>query len=190
MRLGRILCSLLLLTAVAGCDRLQSETGASDQESSTTRALSLRVKLELLQKLGADALRIDVESDGGKVRLAGEVKKRASAELAEEVARKVSGVTVVESELRVAGEPEPTSSADAFVAEAEREVADAALEVRVRIALVDRLGRDGFRIGTDAASGVLTLEFPADIERARRRDAMAIAEKVRGVERVVSLDKR
>ena len=189
MRSTALALTLLVALGGAACDRLQSTAGASQEASESTRALGLRVKLELLQKLGTDALRIEVESDGGKVRLAGEVKKRATAELAEDVAKKVEGVTQVANDLTVAGEPEPTSGTDAFVAEAEREVSDAALEVRVRLALVDRLGSDGFRIGTDAASGVVTLEFPSTIERARRRDAIATAEKVPGVDKVVSLDK-
>lgn len=189
MRLERLVVSLVLLVGLAACDRLQSAAGTAEEEPASTRALALRVKLELLQKLGTDALRIDVDNQGGAVRFAGEVRKRATAELAEDVAKKVSGVTSVANDLTVAGEPAPTADADAFVAEAEREVSDAALEVRVRLALVDRLGSDGFRIGTDAASGVVTLEFPAGMERSRRRDAMATAEKVKGVEKVVALDK-
>lgn len=187
LRSARLVLAFVLLAGVVGCDRLQS-SDRGDAEAST-RALSLRVKLELLQKLGTDALRVDVDSDGGKVRLSGEVKKRATAELAEDVARKVSGVDSVKNDLTIAGEPAPTSSADAMVAEAEREVSDAALEVRVRLALVDRLGSDGFRIGTDAASGIVSLEFPANMERARRKDAMSTAEKVKGVEKVIALDK-
>lgn len=189
MRWTAYAVTLLLAFGAGACDRLQHAAGASQDASESTRALGLRVKLELLQKLGTDALRIEVDSEGGAVRLAGEVKQRATAELAEEVARKVDGVAKVTNELTVAGQPAPTSSADALLAEAEREVSDAALEVRVRLALVDRLGSDGFRIGTDAASGVLTLEFPREMERARRRDAVATAEKVPGVKKVVSLDK-
>lgn len=186
MRMRNSLVALVVLLGLAACDRLQPAAEASEESG---RAVGLRVKLELLQKLGTDALRVDVDSDGGKVRLSGEVKKRATAELAEDVARKVAGVTSVTSDLRVAGEPAPTSSADAMIAEAEREVSDAALEVKVRLALVDRLGSDGFRIGTDAASGVVTLEFPAGMERTRRRDAIATAEKVSGVTQVIALDK-
>jgi len=186
MRLRNAVVALVFLLGLAACDHLQPAAAASEDSG---RAVGLRVKLELLQKLGTDALRVDVDADGGKVRLSGEVKKRSTAELAEEVAKKVEGVTSVTNDLKVAGEPAPTSSADALLAEAEREVADAALEVKVRMALVDRLGSDGFRIGTEAASGVVTLEFPASIERSRRRDSVATAEKVSGVTKVVALDK-
>jgi osmotically-inducible protein OsmY len=189
MRWSSLAVTVLLVLGTNACDRLQPRAGGEQVAAESTRSVGLRVKLELLQKLGTDALRIDVDAKGGKVHLAGEVKKRATAELAEEVARKVEGVTGVTNELRVAGQDAPTSSAEALLAEAEREVADAALEVRVSLALVDRMGSDGFRIGTDAASGVMTLEFPATIEPARRRDALRTAEQVPGVVKVVGLDK-
>lgn len=185
-----VVALVTLLPFAVGCDRLRSSTSGEAGES--TRALALRVRLELLQKLGVDGLRVEVDADEGKVRLGGQVKKRSTAELAEEVARKVEGVTAVANDIRIEGEAATTTpgeKVDAALNEAERELADAALETRARIALVDRLGSDGFRIGTDAASGVLTLEFPKGMERARRHDAIEVAKKVPGVEKVVSLDK-
>lgn len=154
----------------------------------STAALGLRVKLELLQKLGADSLRVDVEATAGSVVLSGTVKKRATSELASEVARQVAGVTAVDNRIQVADAG--AGGVDQALAEAEKELADAALETRVRIALVDRLGSDGFRIGTDAASGVLTLEFPKGVEKGRRREAIRIAKRVPGVTKVVPLDKK
>ena len=161
---------------------------ASDEEGGSTRALGLRVRLELLEKLGTDSLHVEVQANGGSVALSGKVKERATAELAEEVARKVSGVTSVDNQIKVEG-AEGGSKVDHALAEAEHELSDAALETRVRIALVDKLGSDGFRIGTDAASGVLTLEFPRSMASARRKDAIRVAKKVEGVKKVVSLEK-
>jgi osmotically-inducible protein OsmY len=161
--------------------------GRRGAKAESTAGLGLRVKLELLQKLGVDGLRVDVEAEGGNVVLAGEVKKRATSELASEVARQVEGVAAVDNRIQVLGEGADT--VDTALAEAENELADAALETRVRLALVDRLGRDGFRIGTDAASGVVTLEFPRNLDRARRRDATKVARRVQGVTKVVALDK-
>lgn len=183
------LALLLLLPIAGGCERLE-RAAAPDAGADATRGAGMRVKLELLQKLGTDALHIDVDAAAGRITLNGEVRKRATAELAAELARKVAGVTEVRDNLRVSGAPEPTSDAEAMLAETERELADAALEVRVGLALVDRLGSDGFRIGTDAASGVVTLEFPAAIERSRRKDAVATAEKVDGVQRVIAVERR
>ena len=163
--------------------------GESSAETSSLM-LELRVKMTLLEKLGVDALRIEVDSKGSKIQLAGTVKKRATAELAEEVTRSVAGVTRVRSKLKVAEYQESSEKLGNAATEAEREVKDSLLEVKVRSALVDQMGRDGFRIGTDAASGVVSLEFPAGFAAARRDQAMEIVGKVGGVERVIELAKR
>lgn len=191
-RAPRVRANALALLLLAACATLgacarSGPDGAGAKKESTT-ALGLRVKFELLQKLGTDGVHVDVEAEGTRVVLAGEVKKRATAELAEEVARQVEGVASVENRIRVAG-GDGGSQVDRALAEAENELADAALETSVHLALIDRLGSDGFRIGTDAASGVVTLEFPKSIEPDRRRDAIATARKVDGVKKVVSLDK-
>jgi len=188
------LCLALVVASVAlaGCERQAPSSEAASRGGNSTHSLALRVKLELLRKLGVDALHVDVEAEGGRIVLAGEVKKRATAELAEEIAGKVSGVRRVESRLKVAETTAGSGSAtklDRALGEAEAEVRDAALETRVRLALVDRLGSDGFRIGTDAASGVVTLEFPGSIDRQRRREAMRVTEAVEGVSKVISLEK-
>jgi hypothetical protein len=51
------------------------------------------------------------------------------------------------------------------------------------------VGSDGFRIGTDAASGVVTLSFDDAFETVRRDLAVAIATGMSGVSKVVSVDK-
>ena len=182
-----VLAILLLAPIPLACEQAAQPAAGGSGEASSPVAVGLRVRAELLAKLGIDGLRIDVAAEGGNVRLGGEVKKRATAELAEEVARQVSGVSAVENQIRVSGAEE--TRLDQVVGEAEQELRDAALETKVHLALIDRMGRDGFRIGTDAASGVLSLEFPKDMQRARRREAIAIAEKVEGVSKVISLDR-
>jgi len=174
----------LLLGGACGGER---KTGGGATES--TAALGLRVRLELLQKLGVDGLRVTVDTDHGRVRLSGEVHKRSTAELAEKVAGSVEGVSSVRNDIRVSGEAAPSGKLDAALAEAQHELDDAALATRVRLALVDHFGSDGFRIGTAAADGVVTLEFPSTIDRARRRDIVRWTESIAGVSRVVALDR-
>jgi hyperosmotically inducible protein len=164
--------------------------GAAADAETSSLMLELKVKMTLLEKLGVDALRVDVASKGSRITLSGTVKKRATAELAEEVAGSVAGVRRVKSRLRVAEYQESPDKVGNAATEAEREVKDSLLEGRVRAALVDQMGRDGFRIGTDAASGIVSLEFAAGFDSARRAQAIAIAEKVPGVGRVVELAKR
>jgi hypothetical protein len=68
-------------------------------------------------------------------------------------------------------------------------VKDAILETKIRLALVDKMGSDGFAIGTEAASGVVTLQFDRDLAAARRHEATALVKGVGGVTKVVSVDK-
>lgn len=154
---------------------------------------TLKVKIELLTKLGVDALRIDVDTLDGQVSLAGAVAKRETAELAEDVAKSVEGVQKVDNRLTVKpseDEAAGASKSERALDETKAEVADGILESKVRLALIDRLGRDGFRIGTEAANGVVTLELPADLSAARREEAEAAVGKVSGVTEVVTVDKR
>ncbi len=151
---------------------------------------TLNVKLALLNKLGNDSLRIDVTTNDGSVTLTGTVNKRETAELAETVTESVSGVKKVHNDIKLLANEQNPSTASKAAGEAEAEVKDAVLETKVRIALVDKMGSDGFKIGTEAASGVLTLEFDKDMPGARRQEAKRIVEGVGGVTKVISVDKK
>lgn len=180
---GCLLSALLL----AGALPAPAVAGTEETEESSSLLLELKVKMTLLEKLGVDALHVDVESEGSRILLTGTVKKRATAELAEEVTRTVAGVTRVKNGLKVGEYEENPDKVGTAATEAEREVKDSLLEMKVTAALVDQMGSDGFRIGTDAASGVVSLEFPTGLAPARRDQAIAIARKVAGVERVIEL---
>jgi len=149
-----------------------------------------KVKLELLTQFGVDSLGVSVETNGGVVALTGTVEKRETKELASEVVRGVEGVAKVDNRIRYEAPGTSDAKVGAAVSEAELEVRDAILESRLRLALVDRMGSDGFRIGTEAADGVVTLEFPPALESARRREAVGVAEKVDGVRRVIRIEKK
>ena len=159
---------------------------AADAASDATT--TLKVKLALLTKLGADSLKIDVDTTDGSVRLGGEVGKRETAELAATVARSVEGVGQVDNDL-VVETPASTGAIAKAAAETEAEVKDGILESKVRLALIDQLGSDGFRIGTEAANGVVTLEFGPELGSDRRALAVKAVEGVEGVAKVVSVEK-
>jgi osmotically-inducible protein OsmY len=180
--------SLLLGGAGAAlADHTPAHSEAQDKANWTT---TLNVKLALLNKLGNDSLRIDVDTMDGNVVLRGTVNKRETLELAETVAQSVSGVHDVKNNLHLKGNEENPSTAAAVAGEAEAEVKDAVLETRIRIALVDKMGSDGFRVGTEAASGAVTLEFGSELSGARRQEAVRIVEGVDGVTKVVSVNKK
>jgi osmotically-inducible protein OsmY len=172
--------------ALAGALTLGSAAARAD-ESQADWTTTLKVKLALLEKLGTDALKVDVDTNGGDVRLGGTVAKRETAELASTVTKSVAGVQSVDNDLEVRGTPDTVGAA---VGEGEKEVKDAMLESRVRLALIDKLGSDGFKIGTEAASGVVTLEFPSELTATRRQQAKSAVAAIDGVSEVISVDKR
>lgn len=171
--------ALLLVPAAALAANAPNQSDAS---------ITLNVKLALLNKLGTDSLKIDVDTDGGAVVLRGAVNKRETSELAGTVAKAVTNVKSVNNELTLA--TADASTTKAVAAEAEAELKDALVETNVRIALLDRLNTDGFKVSTEVASGVVTLSFDKDLSAARRAEAVTAAKSVNGVTKVVNVDSK
>ena len=178
-KLVTVLTLTLSLLATGG---LRASSDASDAMT------TLRVKVELLTKLGLDAHSIDVDTRGAAVSLTGTVDKRETKELAAEIARAVKGVSSVDNEIRTEASVRSGKTVDSALTEAEAEVKDALLENRVQLALADKLGSDGFRIDVEAANGVVTLQLEKSLAKARRQEAVKIAEGVSGVSRVITLE--
>lgn len=164
--------------------------GAAIADDKTDWAVTKDVKLALLGKLGADALRIDVETKGGNVNLVGTVNKRETKELASTVAQSVKGVHMIDNDLELAATVNNPSAVGAAATEGEAEVKDAMMESTVRWALLDTLGTEGMTVSTEAASGVITLEFDKDCSAAKREKAAAAVKALDGVKKVVTLDKK
>lgn len=160
-----------------------------DEPSAADWKTKLQVKMALLEKLGTDSLRVEVTSREGEVGLSGVVEKRETKELAETVAQSVTAVTSVLNDIRLEASVDNPNKAGVAAGEAEAELKDAMLSTKVRLALVDGLGSDGFRIGTEVANGVVTLEFAPELAGARRDEARRAAQGVQGVTEVVSVDK-
>lgn len=179
---GKLITVLALTLSLLAAGGLWASSGASDAMT------TLRVKVELLTKLGIDAHSIDVDTNAAVVSLTGTVEKRETKELAAEIARTVKGVGSVDNHLRTEASVESGRTVDSALNEVEAEVKDALLENRVQLALVDKLGSDGFRIDVEAASGVVTLQLDKSLAKARRQEAVKIAEGVSGVSRVITLE--
>ena len=192
MRLTSLVKLAVIGIALTGAAAVQASAPAKAAPSTPTQAdwtTTLHVKLALLDKLGTDTLHVDVDSVGGTVRLMGTVDKRETKELAGTVAMSVRGVNRVENAIRLESAVANHSHAGAAVGEAEAEVKDAVLETKLRLALIDKMGSDGFKIGTDAANGVVTLSFDGALASDGRERAVAIATGLKGVSKVVSVDK-
>jgi osmotically-inducible protein OsmY len=184
-----LLALTLLLSACASTvstPRSREAGWAGGEDRVEDADLAADIRLELFSKLGFDALDIDVDVDGGRVRLRGEVEKRATQELAEEVARSVEGVQRVENRLRLEdGRPGDTPVSRA-VGTAEREVQDAALEVRVGQRLLGEIGRYALDLEVEATEGVVSLRGTLP-DADRKRLALKTAEETPGVEKVIDL---
>lgn len=181
----KILAKLALVGAV-----LTGGSAAYAAESQADWTTLLNVKLTLLNKLGADSLHIEVDAVAGAVTLKGTVDKRETQELAQTVAKSVAGVKSVKNDLSLEANVANPSKAGVAAGETESELKDAMLQTQVKLALVEKMGTDGFAINTDVASGVVTLAFSADISTARRQEATKVVKGVEGVTKVVSIDKK
>ncbi len=179
---------MIAKSTLLGLLLLSGSAFAAENKADWTTTLS--VKMALLEKLGTDSLHIDVDASAGALTLVGTVDKRETRELAETVAKSVKGVQSVQNDVTLLASEENPNKAAVVVGEAEAEVKDAVLSTKVRIALVDKLGGDGFNIGTEASNGVITLRFDPEMSAARRREATKVVIAVGGVTKVLSLQKK
>jgi len=179
------LAGMTLVGAVLICG---SAANAADNQADWTTTLN--VKMALLDKLGTDSLHVDVDSTAGALLLKGTVNKRETRELAETVAKTVTGVKTVKNDIALASSVADPNKAGVGVGEAEAELKDALLETKVRMALVGKMESNGFKIGTQVASGVVTLEFDHDFTAAHRKEANTVVKGVEGVTKVVTMEKK
>ena len=93
---GRQAGAFVLLLLLAGC--APTVLGKHDDPS-----ISTRVKIALLNDSQVGPLRLDAKTEGGVVTLSGTARTPADVERALAVARRVTGVTDVKSELKVGG---------------------------------------------------------------------------------------
>lgn len=181
----KMLATMALLGSV-----LFSGSAALAAENQADWTTKLSAKLVLLEKLGTDSLHIDVEANAGALKLTGTVGKRETRELAETVVKSVAGVKSVSNDIKLEASEANSSKTAVVAGEAEAEVKDAMLSTKIRLMLLDKMGEDGFDIGTEVANGVVTLEFQKDFTPARRTEATKLVKGVEGVNKVVPVDKK
>ena len=182
---SKMLANLVLVGAV-----LIGGTAVYAADSQSDWTTKLKVKLTLLEKLGADSLHVDVDANAGALMLKGTVAKRETRELAETIAMSVDGVKRVENGILLEASVENPNKVGVAAGEAEAEVKDAILATRLHLALIDNLGSNGFEVGIAVADGVVTLEFNHDFAAELRQEATKVAKNVDGVTKVVSVDKK
>jgi osmotically-inducible protein OsmY len=156
-----------------------------EQDVSDAR-LEADIRLALLEKLGEDGLGVTVEASGGRVTLVGAVDERTTQELAEEVARSVSGVQSVDNRLFARQESPEKTTAGRAAGHAEREVNDAVLEMRVGRNLLGEIGRYALDLEIEVTDGVVSLRGMLP-DRERKSLALKAAQGTSGVKQVVDL---
>ncbi|HSN89425.1 MAG TPA: BON domain-containing protein [Thermoanaerobaculia bacterium] len=182
-----ILLAASLLAACAGTVPASRSAAGPDEDRDVAEAgLAADVRLALLDKLGWDALDVKVDVDGGEARLTGEVDKRTTQELAEEVALSVQGVERVDNRLRLKPQSAPETRVDHAVSNTEREVNDAALEMRVGKNLLAEIGRYALDLEVEVTDGVASVRGTVP-DRERKSLALKAAERTSGVKKVIDL---
>jgi osmotically-inducible protein OsmY len=146
----------------------------------------VKVRVALLEKLGADALHVDVDANGNNVVLSGIVNKKSTEELAKEVALSVEGVRHVDDHITLKAEGNPETPVGNAVGHVESEVKDAILEGRVKGHLLDDVGENAMKIEVEASNGVVSLRGTVSSSSVQKA-ALQAARSTEGVTKVVDL---
>jgi osmotically-inducible protein OsmY len=187
---GLLLGVALLTAAAGGLHAAVAAAGEPSERPSTSNTAELRtelvLRLALLENLKSDGLRVHIDVDGDQVTLSGEVRHRSSRELAEEVAKSVKGVSTVRSDLVLEGNGAGELPVAGAVGQLEREVADAALEAKVKLRLLDTAGTPALEVEVEASEGVVSLRGTVP-DREHRKIVLRTARDTDGVLRVIDL---
>lgn len=186
IRMSIVLVGVLLAACAGTVPGPRSGAGTDEERDVAEAGLAADVRLALLDKLGWDALDVDVDVDGSRARLTGEVDRRTTQELAEEVALSVQGVERVDNRLRLKPQSAPETVVNQAVSNTEREVNDAALELRVGKNLLAEIGRYALSLEVEVTDGVASVRGTVP-DRERKSLALKAAERTSGVKKVIDL---
>ncbi len=184
MKIGRFLANVALaigLSAIPLGLAVLSQAAATSDTELDDAITHAKLKGLLVEKLGLDALSIKVDVKAGAVRLSGEVKKNENQELAQEVARSVSGVKSVTNDVRFA----PESKA-APIKHAEQEIKDVALEAKLKHQLLFEIGKNALKIEVEATNGAVSLRGTVP-SAAGKESALKVVRGASGVKKVIDL---
>jgi hyperosmotically inducible protein len=142
-----------------------------------------RVKLQLLWREPVDGLRVDVTTSGDHLILTGTVRAQETKRLAEQIARRTTGVAEVENRLTVDPDVGIGDEVGAAMTSAAEGLTDAWLTARVAASLRFDRTVDAERIDVSTEDGVVTLsgQVPTPADKA---EAAAVAAAIDGVKRV------
>lgn len=166
----------LLSAAPAAAGEAKPSTLSTEVSEALT---TLAVRGTLIEKLGVDAIRINVSVSGETATLTGEVAKAASQGLAEQVALSVKGVKKVENKVT-------QKDAEGAVGAGEAAVKNVALEIKVKGILLGEIGTNALKIEVEVVDGVVSLRGKLD-KPATAKAALKKVRSIKGVKKVVNL---
>lgn len=145
--------------------------------------LTARVKLQLLWREPVDGLLVDVTTSDDHLILHGTVRSEETKQLAEQIARRTSGVGEVENHLTVDQAPDSGDESGAAMPSPAKPLSDAWLTARVVASLRFDRTVDAERIDVSTQDGVVTLtgKVPTALDK---DEAAAVTAAIDGVERV------
>ncbi len=168
--------------------RVASPTGERDFGTVVEDAtITASVKSKLLWNSNTSGLKVNVDTQNGKVALSGTAETAASRELAGRLASNTRGVTVVDNQLRV--EPgtgtvaKATTGSKPGASESQEPVSDAWVTAKVKSTLLLSRSVDGMDISVETRNGMVSLSGTADSD-AEKDLAVELAKDVRGVKQV------
>jgi osmotically-inducible protein OsmY len=171
--MNRIATSVLVVMAAATVVQAAPPQSEVAKQEEKLHAL-------LVEKLGDDAKPIRVTITGNKAILTGQVDRRSTKELSEEVALYFPGIAKVDDQV-VSRQDEKFGAS-----KVKDESADADLEMTVKMKLRAEIGIHAEKIEVEACQGVVSLRGVAP-EAARKEIALKTAAGVKGVLRVIDL---
>jgi osmotically-inducible protein OsmY len=174
MKLRVILTLCVLAAALAALPALAADaTSVADKEASLSKLL--------VDKLGPDAAPIKVAIVGEKTTLTGQVEKRATQELADEVL-KYAGVKKIDNQIKAKNEK------GIFSGKTEMEVADTKIEQAVRSKVKDEVGTYYKHLQIECTGETCSVRGMLP-DQARKDLALKSAAGVAGVKNVIDLVK-
>jgi osmotically-inducible protein OsmY len=175
-----VLAATLSLTWLLSAPPANAAGNSEAVSAEVSEALSAtQVKAKLIDKLGADALRITVSVSGETATLTGEVAKSPSQGLAEEVALSVEGIKKVDNKVTVKDAAGPLAASEASVK-------NVALEMKVKSILLTEIGKNALKIEVEVVDGVVSLRGKLDNPESAKA-AIAKTRSIKGVKKVVNL---
>ena len=175
-----VLAAALSLTWLLSATPASAASPSATVPTEVTEALNATsVKSRLIDKLGTDALRINVSVSGETATLTGEVAKSPSQGLAEEVALSVTGIKKVDNKVTV-------KEAAGAVAASEASVKNVALEMKVKGILLTEIGMNALKIEIEAVDGVVSLRGKLDNPDSSNA-AIKKTREITGVKKDISL---